>query len=236
MIRWAKRIHFEKLFLEAEGSPKKTWTIINIKCLNKSKSQGLPESMKVSDGSIVNGKQKVAEEMNQHFARIGEATVNSNLNDCLDVESGFRDFLPHPLDSSICLSTVTEVELKNLVKIMKNGHYEGTDYSSTYLLKQTIGCYAQVLVHLVNLCFKHGYFSEVMITARVILLHKGGNKQDPSNYRPISILSAFSKVIEKCIYNTSTLYLTKVGSSTLTFVIRLTSYSFKPNSNTLGLG
>ena len=42
----------------------------------------------------MNGKQKVAEEMNQYFARIGEATVNSNLNDCLDVESGFRDFLP----------------------------------------------------------------------------------------------------------------------------------------------
>ena len=40
--------------------------------------------MNVSDGSTVNGKQKVAEEMNQYFARIGEATVNSNLNDCLD--------------------------------------------------------------------------------------------------------------------------------------------------------
>ena len=96
---------------------------------------------------------------------------------------------------------MTEVELKNLVKIMKNGHSEGTDCSSTYLLKQTIGCYAQVLVHLVNLCFKHGSFPEVMKTARVILLHKGENKQDPSNYRPIFIFSTFSKVIEKCIYN-----------------------------------
>ena len=132
-----KKIHFEILFLEAEGSPKKTWIIAN-ECLNKSKSQGPLESMNVSDGSTVNGKQKVAEEINQCFARIEEATVNSNLNDCLDVESGFRDFLPYPINYSIFLSPVTEVELKNLVKIMKNGHSEGTDCSSTYLLKQTI--------------------------------------------------------------------------------------------------
>ena len=84
---------------------------------------------------------------------------------------------------------------------MKNGHSVGTDCSYTYLLKKTIGCYAQVLVHLVNLCFKYGSFLEVMKTARVIPLLKGGNKQDPSNYRPIFILSAFSKVIEKCIFN-----------------------------------
>ena len=114
--------------------------------------------MNVTDGSTVNGKQKVAEEMNQYFVRIGKATVNSNLNNCLDVEFGCRDFLPHPVDSSIFISPVTEVGLKNLVKIMKNGHSEGTNCSSTYLLKQTIGCYTQVLVHLVNLCFKHGFF------------------------------------------------------------------------------
>ncbi|XP_065562487.1 uncharacterized protein LOC136028568 [Artemia franciscana] len=200
LIRWTKKIHFEKLFLEAEGSSKKTWTIIN-ECLNKRKCQGLPESMNVSDGSTVNGKQKVVEEMNQYFAWIEEATVNSNLNDCLDVESGFRDFLPHPIDSFIFLSPVTEVELKNLVKIIKNRHSEGTDCSSAYLLKQTIGCCAQVLVHLVNLCFKHRSFPELMKTAQVIPLHKGGNKQDPSNYRPISILSTFRKVIGKCIFN-----------------------------------
>ena len=47
--------------------------------------------MNVSDGSTVNGKQKVAEKMNQYFARIGEATVKSNLNDSLDMKYGRID-------------------------------------------------------------------------------------------------------------------------------------------------
>ena len=107
------------------------------------------------------------------------------------------------------LSPMTKVELENLVKTMKNWHSEGAHCSSTYLLKQPIGCYSQVLVHLVNLCFKHGSFPEVIKTARVNPLNKGGNKQDPSNYRPISILSAFSKAIEECIYNRLNSFLKK---------------------------
>ena len=39
-------------------------------------------------------------------------------------------------------------------------------------------------------------FKDIAI-AKVILLHKGGDYEDPSNYRPISIVSQFSKIIEK---------------------------------------
>ena len=35
--------------------------------------------------------------------------------------------------------------------------------------------------------------------AKVIPLHKSGNKSDINNYRPISILPVFSKVLEKAI-------------------------------------
>ena len=35
----------------------------------------------------------------------------------------------------------------------------------------------------------------------VILLYKEGSKLDPGNYRPFSILSSLSKIIEKIILN-----------------------------------
>ena len=37
--------------------------------------------------------------------------------------------------------------------------------------------------------------------SKVILLHKGDDRNNPCNYRPISILSAFSKIIERALYN-----------------------------------
>jgi len=41
-----------------------------------------------------------------------------------------------------------------------------------------------------------GFFPDKMKTAKVIPLFKAGNKQCFNNYRPVSVLSQFSKVLE----------------------------------------
>ena len=47
-----------------------------------------------------------------------------------------------------------------------------------------------------------GVFPNEIKLARVVPVYKGNNKQTISNYRPISILTFFSKVIETIMYNT----------------------------------
>ena len=50
-----------------------------------------------------------------------------------------------------------------------------------------------------------GIFPDMMKLAKVIPLYKKNSPEDPSNYRPISLLSVFSKITEKlmhtCLYN-----------------------------------
>ena len=48
--------------------------------------------------------------------------------------------------------------------------------------------------------FSKCIFPEKLKIVKVIPLHKGGTTQDLNNFRPISLLSLFNKIIEKIIH------------------------------------
>ena len=50
---------------------------------------------------------------------------------------------------------------------------------------------APYLLILYDYAFSSGNFLDILKVAKVIPIHKNGNKNDPNNYRPISILSSF---------------------------------------------
>ena len=56
------------------------------------------------------------------------------------------------------------------------------------------------LVALFNLSFKTGIFPDLMKLAKVIPIFKSGSKLQTTNYRPISLLSVFSKIFEKIVH------------------------------------
>ena len=62
-------------------------------------------------------------------------------------------------------------------------------------------CYtiAPFLEILFNKCLETGVFPDCFKIAKVIALHKGGEKQICDSYRPISLLPSLSKLLEKII-------------------------------------
>ena len=44
-------------------------------------------------------------------------------------------------------------------------------------------------------------FSNLLKIAKVIFIYKGGDNDNPVNYRPISLRSIFYKIFEKILYN-----------------------------------
>ena len=93
------------------------------------------------------------------------------------------------------INPVNEAEVIRIIILCKPK--ESMDYDDTSMLVLS-GIALQVvkpLVHIFNLSFSTGIFPSEMKIAKVIPLFKNGNKSDFYNYRPISLLSQFSKIL-----------------------------------------
>ena len=65
------------------------------------------------------------------------------------------------------------------------------------ILKMSQHIIAKPLVYLINLSFSTGVFPDLLKIANTISVLKIGDRQDYNNYRPISLISNLSKLIEK---------------------------------------
>ena len=97
---------------------------------------------------------------------------------------------------------------------------------STCLLKQIAPLIVNPLCHIFNLSLSTGIVPEKFKIAKVIPIFKTGDSLDPSNYRPISLLSTFSKILEKIVYNRLFTYL-EANS-----LLSPHQFGFRPNHST----
>ena len=95
------------------------------------------------------------------------------------------------------LTPVVENEIINIVKLCKPKNSKDCDDISMYVISKVIVSIAKPLAHIFNLSFSFGIFPDHMNIAKIIPIFKNGQKTEFTNYRPISILSQFSKILEK---------------------------------------
>ena len=110
-------------------------------------------------------------------------------------------------------------ELKSILSSLNPKKSTGLDGISPKLIKLAAEVLAPSLLQMINISLHTGVFPDVLKIARVFPIHKGGPKENPSNYRPISILPIISKIIEKHVtkhlpaYLTNTSYYTKLSQA-----------------------
>lgn len=97
---------------------------------------------------------------------------------------------------SMFLSPITPSEFVATCKKLKTKHSSGDDDVPTSLLKYCAGELQGVLIHIINNSMKFGVFPEQLKLALIIPIYKKGNCEDMNSYRPISLLSSFSKIFE----------------------------------------
>ena len=107
------------------------------------------------------------------------------------------------VQNSMFMPKVSENDVKNIILSFKNSA-SGWDNFPTVVAKQCVDGYISPLTYIINRAIIQGIFPSELTLARVIPIFKSGDKQNVSNYRPMSILTLFAKVFEKILYNTTT--------------------------------
>ena len=92
-------------------------------------------------------------------------------------------------------------EIRNIIKSLKSKNTYGYDEISNRIIKLSSPYIISPLTYICNVALSSGVFPDRLKYAIVKPIYKKGSKQDISNYRPISLLTSFSKVFEKIIYN-----------------------------------
>ena len=92
----------------------------------------------------------------------------------------------------------TNVEQK--VKTLKTNKAVGPNSIPTKILKTYSKSLSKPLSELINLSFAQAKFLTILKIAKVMPIHKQGDKSECDNYRPLSLISNISKLLEKLVH------------------------------------
>ena len=138
----------------------------------------------------------MANAFNRYFVNVG---TNVDKSIPRTKKSPF-DYLKERNPNSFFLAPVTPREIEIIINSFNKNKSTGPYNIPIFLLK-TLSLYISIpLASLVNSSFETGIFPEKLKLGKVNPLHKKESTEVPSNYRPISVLSVFSKIIEKLMH------------------------------------
>ena len=205
-IHKAEKTYYRNLLEEHKGNVKKFWQITKF-ILNKNKRAPLQTKFKYRDNIISDGS-VIVEQFNSYFVNIGPSTAAKIPSSNTSATS----YLKGHYENSFYCNPVTAEELQRLFGNLKESAC-GWDNFDSKVIKHSSYQFLEPFMHICNLSLEKGVFPRQLKIAKVIPLYKSGDDMLFSNYRPVSILPIFSKILERIMYNRLILYVEKMLNS-----------------------
>jgi hypothetical protein len=184
-----------------------------------------------TNGSLIDNKQKIANSFNDYFSSIVRNLLQPHQDDskvkqtnsALKRDSSINTSKPYP---NMKYKYISTRELEKIIKSLKPKAAHGYDGVSTRILKWSAPYISTPLTYIFNKALEKGVYPTRLKYSTIVPIYKTGDKFNMSNFRPISLLISFSKILEMIIYDRIKTHIT------LYKILADEQYGFRDNTST----
>ena len=189
-LRIAEKDFYQQLITRNKDNLRKTWGVIK-EVINRNKQAKCVSQFHYNNKIIVDN-HEICHRFNEYFA-----TVGRDLAKKIPKQSGdFRTYLPESNSHSMYLNPTNINEVGKIISQLKHGSPGCDEFTA-----KSIQCVAEHIIepltYVCNLSIQQGVFPIELKIAKIIPIYKSNDPMYFNNYRPISLLSIFSKILEK---------------------------------------
>ena len=195
-LKDAEVAYYKELFDNTRNSAYHLWNELG-KIINpgkRKKDSGI--SKLLYEGRCLKNNEDISNCMNKFFCSVGkklQEKIPSNNT------TSFKDYLPARTESSFYIIPVSTEEIKCEISKLNPKKANGPDGIGSKVIKICPDVFSYNLEKIFNKSILDANYPLQMKVAKVIALFKKGDRLQPNNYRPISLLACCNKLFEKLI-------------------------------------
>lgn len=199
------------MFDQKTNSIKQLWKNLNTVCSFK---QGKSRSNSISklnvNGVTLYDSKDICNGFNSYFSTVGQNLVDDLIKNNKNTNVGdFKTYCPRSIINSIFITPTDEYEILGIINKLRDSKAPGYDNIGPKLIKYIASLIIRPLTHIFNHSIMTGVVPDKLKIGKVIPVYKKGDSSLPTNYRPISLLSIFDKLLEKLMYKRVYTFLTE---------------------------
>lgn len=188
-IKEAKKRYFNEKLTNVNN--KNIWKTLKLILYNREENvKPTINKIKNNNNEIISKDSDICEYANNYFINIGSKLASK-------IPTSDNIYHNKLQQTSMIRFPTNELEVKNIIKDLNNNKASGLDNISVKMIKVPINEISALMTMLINKSFETGLVPDRIKIAKVTPVFKNGDKENISNYRPISVLPVLSKIIEK---------------------------------------
>lgn len=201
LIKTTKYNYYKNKILKNKNDSKLLWNVI--KEMGSSRDETAHDQIKSQNGTVISDSREIADSFNYYFSQVGKKLAEKIKRPSIAIKSTQKNI------NSLFISPTNLEEVKLVVNNLKSRKAPGFDNLTAEVLKEISHEISPCLVFLINRIIETGEYPIIFKKVLIKPLYKAGDKLNVTNYRPIALITNFSKIMEKILKIRLSSYLEK---------------------------